>query len=96
MNKRAIFAALLSILLAGLGQIYLKRWARGITFIFLEFSTALIALGVHEPSGIILNTSVSVIAAFDAYKIALNQPVKEKKSEIPEEIRKEMERLKLF
>ena len=93
-RKNPVLAALLSFLLAGLGQLYLGRIRRGILFFILEIITAVFSFygdswlgtgGIESEIsirnfGYILNLAVSLWAAYDAYVIAkkINMGIEEK------------------
>ena len=93
-RKNPVLAALLSFLLAGLGQLYLGRIGRGILFLILEIVTAVFSFygdswigtrGIESGIsirnfGYILNLAISLWAAYDAHAIAkkINRGIKEK------------------
>ncbi len=88
-KKNPLLAAILSFIIAGLGQLYLKKFFRASVFFSLEIITT--GLWIYLPSeiGAIPNLLVSIIAAYDAYKIAreINKGIKpegEDAKEIPE------------
>lgn len=68
-GKNPLLAAGLNLLVAGLGQIYLGRWARGLAFLALDFATGYYYMKVDEGVGAVLNLVVGVVAVVDAYRI---------------------------
>ncbi|MEA3255870.1 MAG: hypothetical protein U9Q22_08565 [Candidatus Altiarchaeota archaeon] len=86
-RKNPLLAAILSLLIAGLGQLYLHKFFRAVVFLLLEVVTAGIWIYLSAEIGAIINLLVSVIAAYDAYKIAKEinrKPEKTDVGEIPE------------
>jgi len=87
-RKSPFLAAILSLLIAGLGQFYLGKYSRGAVLLSLEIITSVIYLWIHPDVGGLLNLSVSVFAALDAYKLAVKIKreikVEEKREEMPE------------
>jgi TM2 domain-containing membrane protein YozV len=89
-RKSPAIAAGLSLLIAGLGQLYTGKFLRGTIFILLEIVTSAVFFWIHTETGLVLNVAVSLIAAYDAYKLAAkinrNPPEIEKDSneETPE------------
>jgi len=87
-RKNPFLAAILSLLIAGLGQIYIRKYPRGAVFLSLEIITFGIFLWIHHDVGGFLNLSVSIFAAYDAYKLTvkMNKEIKieEKSKEMPE------------
>lgn len=80
-KKRPLVAAILSVLVAGLGHLYLGKFSRGVIFLFLELVIAWSCFSLNfTPTGLILNLLIGFLAAFDAYKIA-EEINKEKKVE---------------
>lgn len=88
MNRRnPLLAAILSLIIAGLGQLYLRKFFRAMVFLLLEVITAGIWIYFSSEIGVILNLLVSVIAAYDAYKLAKGinrKPEETDAGEIPE------------
>lgn len=85
-RRNPLYAAVLSFLIAGVGQLYLGRYLRAAVFLSLEVLTGVLYLYYAEGLGAVLNIAVSVYAAFDAYRLAvrMNKEVsKEKEDEIP-------------
>lgn len=62
---RPIIAAVLSLVFAGLGHLYLRKWGRGCTFLFLAFF--LFRISGYSPRAMMLNVVLFVFAAFDAF-----------------------------
>ncbi len=89
-RKSPFLAAVLSLLIAGLGQFYLGKYPRGAVFLSLEIITSAIFFWIHPEIGGILNLSISIFAAYDAYKLAtkINRKLPriedEKSKELPE------------
>ena len=70
MPKNPWLAALLSLVMAGLGQIYSGALVRGIVFLASDLLTVYIYLYVNGSIGLILNTLVTLYSVIDAYRIA--------------------------
>jgi hypothetical protein len=68
-GKNPTWAALLSLFVAGLGQLYLRKYSRAAVFLAFELATAAL-LAYDETLGLMLNLLVSLFASFDAYKTA--------------------------
>jgi TM2 domain-containing membrane protein YozV len=79
-GKSPFWAAVLSLLIAGLGQLYLRKYSRAAVFLVLELATSAL-LAYDEAVGIILNLLVSLYASYDAYSLAY----KTKEEKVPEE-----------
>lgn len=82
-GKNPTWAAVLSLFIAGLGQLYLRKYRRAAVFLALELATS--ALFVYDTLvGGALNLMVSLYASFDAYRLAskMNEE-KPKDEEIP-------------
>mgnify|MGYP006291192671 CR=1 FL=1 len=92
MKKKGLVAALLSLLITGLGQMYLRRIRRGVLLFTLNFITAMLSLKWYMP-GLLLNIYVSVVSVIDAYRIAPQEQPEKHLS--PPEIREDLNRLGL-
>ncbi len=68
-RKNPLVAAILSLIIAGLGHIYLGKFLSGVVLLSLEAITCAIFL-YHADLGGFLNITVSIFAAYDAYKLA--------------------------
>ena len=75
-----MLAAVLSLFIAGLGQMYLRKYSRAAVFLALELATSAL-LAYDEVAGLMLNLAVSIYASYDAYALAY----KAKEEKIPEE-----------
>ena len=62
---RPIVAALLSLIFAGLGHVYLRRYGRGV--LFLGMSLFLLTVSDYSPRAWMLNVILFVFSAFDAF-----------------------------
>lgn len=62
---KPILAALLSLLFAGVGHLFLRQYVRGIFFIIMGGFTYMIS--DYWPRGTLLNMILFVVAAFDAF-----------------------------
>jgi len=90
LKNNPLIAALLSLLVAGLGQMYLGLWGRGLAFIVAD----LLSYGAWEilkiKAGLVVNLIVSVAAVVDAYHRAkmrrAAKPAKKKKSKTKREL----------
>ncbi|MFQ5684161.1 MAG: type II secretion system protein GspG [Candidatus Binatia bacterium] len=65
-SKDPILAAILSVIIPGLGQFYCRQWVRGLLFLFSAFFLAFLA----PPLGTLLSAGVWVWGIMDAYRIA--------------------------
>ena len=78
MAKNPWIAALLSFILAGLGQIYVGAYLLGLLFLVLEALSATIYMYVDDSVGGMFNLVVGVVSMVDAYRRAkrcnLNHP----------------------
>jgi len=63
-------AAALSLLFAGLGQLYVGAVGKALAFAALEIVTAYVYLEVNELAGMVLNLAVGVVSVIDAYSSA--------------------------
>ncbi|MBD3262687.1 MAG: hypothetical protein GF334_13640 [Candidatus Altiarchaeales archaeon] len=81
MSRKGLLAAFLSFFLAGLGQMYLRSFSRGLVFLAAEGLTGWLYLTYENPLFFALNLLVSLVAAFDAYKLASKKRVEEKESQ---------------
>ena len=69
--KNPLLAVLLSLLLTGIGQIYLGRVSRGISFLATVLLLGVLLEGILTFDQLmIVGLVVSVISAWDAYRIA--------------------------
>jgi len=80
--RRPIVAALLGTVAAGLGHLYLRRWARAVTWAALGYAavallvpepavTAVASGGAVDPLALAPVAVVAALSALDAYRIAL-------------------------
>lgn len=70
-RKRTWVAVVLSLLVTGLGHVYLGEWRRGLTFFGVAFVVGFVASDfVSYDRLIILGVIVAVAAAYDAYNIS--------------------------
>lgn len=77
-GKNPWISAILSLVIGGLGHLYIGRLKRALFFFALEVTTAAYALTLESTMSeafALLNIIVSVWAAKDAYHITKNQPV---------------------
>lgn len=65
---RPIVAVLLSLIFAGLGHLYLKRYGRGGLLLFLALF--LFRTSGYSPRAMMLNAILFVFSAFDAFSFA--------------------------
>ncbi|GEM_PF-2553450 len=65
---RAIIAALLSLVFAGLGHLYLRRYGRA--FLYLLLGLFLLRTSGYSPRAMMLNIILFVFSAFDAFSLA--------------------------
>jgi len=87
-EKSSIIAAFLSLLIAGLGQLYLNQIKNAIIFFILEISTALLMLFVNQTLGSFLNMFIGIWSAYYAYMDAKKtKPVKPEENKNTQEIR---------
>lgn len=81
-EKSPILAAILSLLIAGLGQLYLNQIKNALIFFILEISTLLLWLFVNQTLGSLLNILISVWSIYYAYvdakKTKPNKPAEDK------------------
>lgn len=70
MAKSPFLALVLSILVAGLGQIYVGRMLRGLALAALDFATGYAYMRTDSYATLMLNILVSAYAAVDAYRCA--------------------------
>lgn len=77
-RKNPLSAAILSFIIAGLGQLYLRKFLRAAVFFLLEIITTWIYFSVSHDTGTILGLLISIISAYDAHKIAkeINKGIK--------------------
>ncbi|MFH1054527.1 MAG: hypothetical protein V1744_00365 [Candidatus Altiarchaeota archaeon] len=88
MAKNPWLAAALSLLIAGLGQLYVGRVWRAVGFLVLDLATGYVYVNMNEQVGFTLNMAVTVISVVDAYRLA-KKPTEEKPKEKPEQIQKQ-------
>jgi TM2 domain-containing membrane protein YozV len=70
-GKRMWVAVVLSLLVTGLGQVYLGEWRRGLAFFGTAFVIGFVASDyVSYDKLIIMGVILAVIAAYDAYNIS--------------------------
>jgi len=70
-RKRTWVAVALSLLVTGLGHVYLGEWRRGLTFFGAAFVMGfVVSYYVSYDRLLILGAIVGVAAAYDAYKIS--------------------------
>ncbi|MFC2162960.1 hypothetical protein ACFLRF_04705 [Candidatus Altiarchaeota archaeon] len=69
MVKNPWIAGILSLIIAGLGHVYVGRMWRGLAFLSFEILTAALLEAYFEVA-LVLNSIVSIIAAVDAFMIA--------------------------
>lgn len=62
---RPVVAVVLSLVFAGLGHFYLRRWGRGVSLFFV--AAFLFKISGYSPRAMMLNVALFVFAAFDAY-----------------------------
>lgn len=62
---RPIIAAVLSLVFAGLGHLYLRKWGRGASILFV--AAFLFKISGYSPRAMMLNVALFVFSAFDAY-----------------------------
>ncbi len=67
-SKKIWLAVLLSLLITGLGQVYIGQWRKGITFFVGTFIMGFVLFDVIDYSLIMLfGTVMAIISAYDAY-----------------------------
>ena len=70
-KKRTWVAVVLSLLVTGLGQVYLGEWRRGLAFFGTAFVIGFVAFDyVSYDKLIIMGAILAVMAAYDAYNIS--------------------------
>jgi TM2 domain-containing membrane protein YozV len=70
-KKSALLAVILSLLVTGLGQIYLGKWRRGLTFLFgTLFIGAMLSYFYSYDQVFGIGIILAIISAYDAYRIA--------------------------
>ncbi|MCK4491835.1 MAG: hypothetical protein KAU03_04370 [Candidatus Altiarchaeales archaeon] len=89
MSRNPWIAAILSLIIAGLGQLYVGRILRAGAFFAMEFTTSAVYIYVDQHIGFFLNLLVGVWAAIDAYRLAKESPtgkeeLQEKEEKMPE------------
>lgn len=62
---RPIVAAVLSLVFAGLGHLYLRKWGRGVSILFV--AAFLFKISGYSPRAMMLNVVLFVFSAFDAF-----------------------------
>ena len=62
---RPIIAAVLSLVFAGLGHLYLREYVRGALFLFIALF--LYSISDYSARAFILNIALFIFSAFDAY-----------------------------
>ena len=67
---RPWFATILSVIIPGLGHLYLKKYAKGLLFILLEVM-AILTLQLEYAATFVV--ALEIWVSFDAYVIALKQ-----------------------
>ena len=72
MAKNPYLAALLSFILAGLGQLYVGTAKKAVIFFLFELTTTYVYFSVNETACIILNLPVTILSMADAYHTAKN------------------------
>ena len=77
--KDAILAAILSLLIPGLGQFYCRQWGRGALFLVGTIFTG----ALFPPLGFFLSAGIWIWGIVDAYRIAQEQPGYEGRPEGP-------------
>jgi len=70
MAKSPLLALALSLLVAGLGQIYAGRTFRGLALAAADFATGYAYMRAESEPILILNIIISAYAAVDAYRCA--------------------------
>ena len=63
-------AALLSLVFAGLGHLFVRAYLRAVAFFVPNYF--LYTISDYWPNGVLLNIVCFIIAAFDAYSLAKN------------------------
>ena len=66
-NKNPIIAAILNLIIAGLGHVYIGRTKRGVVLFLLTMIVAAISSGLGWILGV-------VVCSYDAYQLAKNKP----------------------
>ncbi len=70
-RKNPILAALLSLIITGCGQFYLGKWSRGITYLAFVLMLSILLDGIITfDEMMLIGVAVSIISAWDAYRIA--------------------------
>ncbi len=70
MAKSPFLALVLSLFVAGLGQIYAGRIFRGLALAALDFATGYAYMRMDSAAALVVNLLVSFYAAVDAYRCA--------------------------
>ena len=68
--KSVVFAVVLSLIVAGLGQLYVGRWERGLAWFAGVLATGFIATVAVEPVLFLAWIAVAILAAVDARRLA--------------------------
>ncbi|MBC8463195.1 hypothetical protein H8D76_02435 [Candidatus Bathyarchaeota archaeon] len=67
-SKKVWLAVLLSLLITGLGQVYIGQWRKGVAFFFGTFFMGFVLFDVIDYGLIMLfGTVMAIISAYDAY-----------------------------
>ena len=70
-NRRTWVAVVLSLLVTGLGHVYLGEWRRGLGFFGLTFMFGLVASGYMSYEQIIIvGAIIAVASAIDAHRVS--------------------------
>ena len=73
-SKKVWIAVLLSLLLTGLGQVYIGQWRKGLTFFLVTFLMGYLLYDIIDYSLIMLfGTIIAIISAYDAYRSLMNR-----------------------
>ena len=70
MAKNRYLAALLSLIIAGLGQLYAGRMGRALAFIVADFASSYLYLHYNFNAGFLINILVKIVSAVDAFTLA--------------------------
>ncbi|MBN2014677.1 MAG: hypothetical protein JW778_05810 [Candidatus Altiarchaeota archaeon] len=84
-KRNPVHAAILSFLIAGTGQLYVGKYLRAAVFLSLEVLTGALYIHYNRDLGFVLSLVASLIAAFDAYRLAvrLNKEIPEEEVDVP-------------
>jgi len=93
-KKNSVIAALLSLLIAGAGQLYLRQYKKAAGYFLLEVLSAAIYARLDPLAGQLLSFFASVLSAVDGYRAAIEMNrktvIEADKKEKPEGVEREV------